>query len=69
MTTWCVACQLDHAVAPTRYCPTCLALELAANEAEATVLVIEPHPYDVHIEIMRLAYPLDPVSGVSTVSN
>lgn len=39
------------------------------HEYEEVVVVIEPHPLEVHNDIMRLAYPLDPVRGVSTVCN
>jgi hypothetical protein len=69
---WCIRCGQERAVAPTRFCATCLKLELEENEQDAEVLVIAlpaPDPYDVHIAIMRECYPPDPLRGISTVVN
>lgn len=73
MTRWCVRCQQERCVAPTRFCGACLKCELEENEQDAEVLIVElpaldVHPYDLHIEIMRAAYPPCPW-GKSTVSN
>lgn len=67
---WCISCQQERAVAPTRMCKWCLSFELHDNEQEGEredmlVIALEPHPYDIHVEIMRLAYPFDPTGASS----
>lgn len=49
MTSWCIICSQSHAIAPTRFCASCLKLELESieregGESEYEYTVVEPAP-------------------------